>query len=291
MKYDIASKRFVELSGPSLLRTFVDMEIGDFELIEELPQQTVSLRSSDFALRVRDRNGNVKIVLLEFLSWWEVGLPLRVGEYLIRYEQKYRLPVVPVVFLFRPDRRVTDRYESTYLRVNYHLVRVWEMEGSALLKRGDLWLLPLVAAAKSGRSEILEAERQIYEGDLDRGVKADLLAILTIFAGFKDRTFVEELLRRRRDIMIESVAYEIIKEEGIAEGLERGIVEGMEKGALQAFNGMVVDVLEERFNIVPVRLAEKIAGVKNAAVLKGLLRQAIRCESLEMFEQILEKAR
>ena len=283
MKYDIASKRFVELSGPSLLRAFVDMEIGDFELIEELPQQTVSLRSSDFALRVRDRKGDVKTVLLEFQSWWEVELPLRVGEYLIRYERKYQLPVVPVVFLFRADGRATDGYESTYLRVNYHLVRVWEMEAAKLLEGGDLWLLPLVAAAKSGRSEVLEVERQIYEGDLERGVKADLLAILTVFAGFRDRGLVKELLNRRREIMIESAAYEIIKEEGI--------VEGMEKGALQALNGMVVDILEERFNIIPVRLAEKIAGVENAAVLKGLHRQAIRCESLEVFEQILEKAR
>ena len=188
-----------------------------------------------------------------------------------------------MVFLFRADRRATDCYESKFLRVNYHLVRIWEMEGAALLEQGDLWLLPLVAAAKSGRPEILEAERQIYEGELERGVKADLLTVLTIFAGFKDKTLVEELLRRRRDIMVESVAYEIIKEEGI--------VEGMEKGALQTLNGMVVDVLEERFNIIPVRLAEKIAGVENTAVLKGLHRQAIRCESLEMFEQILEKAR
>jgi len=70
------------------------------------------------------------------------------------------------------------------------------MEGAAFLEGGDVWLLPLVAAMKSGRSEILEAERRIYEGHLERGVKADLLTVLTIFAGFKDRALVEELLRR-----------------------------------------------------------------------------------------------
>ena len=202
--------------------------------------------------------------------------------------------MVPVVFLFRAHSKATDCYESEYLRVSYHLIRVWEMEGAAFLEGGDVWLLPLVAAMKSGRSEILEAERRIYEGHLERGVKADLLTILTIFTGFKDRTLVKELLSRRRDIMIESVAYEIIKEEGIREGIEkgmeRGIVEGMEKGVRQALNGMVMDALEERFSIIPVRLVDKINAFENAAVLKGLHRQAIRCESLEMFERILEKA-
>ena len=88
MEYDIASKRFVELSGRSLLRTFADMDIGEFELLEELPQQTVSLRSSDFALRVRDQKGDEKIALVEFQSRWKAEVPLKVGEYLIRYERK-----------------------------------------------------------------------------------------------------------------------------------------------------------------------------------------------------------
>jgi len=42
------------------------------------------------------------------------------------------------------------------------------------------------------------------------GIKADLLTILTIFAGLKGKEIVDELLRRRRDIMIESIAYDLI---------------------------------------------------------------------------------
>jgi len=64
---------------------FVKMDIGEFELIQELPQQTVSLRSSDFPLMVRDPKGDSTIVLLEFQTQWEEELPLRVGEYLIRF--------------------------------------------------------------------------------------------------------------------------------------------------------------------------------------------------------------
>jgi len=286
MKYDIASKRLVELGGKSILRELVKIDIDEFELIQELPQQTVSLRSSDFPLMVSDQKGDEMIVLLEFQTRWEEELPLRVGEYLIRFLRKYRLPVIPVVLLFREHREATDQYLSQFLSVKYHLVRVWEIDSEELLAPGDLFLMPLVAAARSGREEIMEAERRIYESELERDVKADLLAILTIFAGFKDRELVEELLRRRRDIMIESIAYEIIKEEGIIEGMR----EGMEKGELKASKEMVVEVLEEKFDIVSVGLVEKINEIENARVLKGLHRQAMRCKSLEEFEGILEKA-
>lgn len=279
MKYDVASKRLVELGGKSILREFVKIDIGEFELIQELPQQTVSLRSSDFPLMVRDQKGNEMIVLLEFQTRWEEELPLRIGEYLIRFLRKYQLPVIPVVLLFSRHHEATDRYESEFLNVKYRLVRVWEIDSEELLEQDDLFLMPLVAAAKSGREEILEAERRICESELEGGVKADLLAILTIFAGFKDRELVEELLRRRRDIMIESIAYEIIKEEGI--------IEGIEKGKLDASKEMVV---EEKFDVVSVRLVEKINEIENARVLKGLHRQAMRCKSLEEFERMLEKA-
>ncbi|MBC8228499.1 hypothetical protein H8E77_03005 [bacterium] len=76
MKYDIASKRLVELGGKSILREFVKIDIGEFELIEELPQQTVSLRSSDFPLMVKDQKGDSIIVLLEFQTRWECDIIL-----------------------------------------------------------------------------------------------------------------------------------------------------------------------------------------------------------------------
>ena len=287
MKYDVASKRLVELSGKSILRELLKIDIGEFEIIQELPQQTVSLRSSDFPLMVRDQKGDLMIILLEFQTRWDEELPLRVGEYLIRFQRKHRLPVIPVVLLFREHPEALDRYESEFLRVSYHLVRVWEIGGEELLGSGDLFLLPLVGAARSGRAEILEAERRIYESELERGVRADLLAILTIFAGFKDRELVEELLRRRRDIMIESIAYEIIKEEGMREGMR----EGIEKGELKASKEMVVEALEERFSVISAGLVERINEIGRAVVLRGLLRQAMRCESLEEFEAILKKAR
>jgi len=77
---------------------------------------------------------------------------------------------------------------------------------------------------KDGRNFIEKAEREIYENqEIELIRKADLLTAMAIFAGLKDKEMSLWLINRRRDIMIRSAAYEIIKEEGIKEGEQQGI--------------------------------------------------------------------
>jgi hypothetical protein len=59
---------------------------------------------------------------------------------------------------------------------------------------------------------VWEAENRIYTSPLPTEEKADLLAALTIFAGFKGRDLVKQLVERRRDLMIQSYAYDIIQQ-------------------------------------------------------------------------------
>lgn len=277
-KYDVASKILADLGIESLLNRFFQMEIEDSELIEEIPQETATLRSSDFPIRVRGKDGNEMIVLLEFQTQWESDLPLRVGEYVLRFKRKYHLPVKPLVLLFKKHRSASDFYDDGVISVRYRLVRMWEVDGRGLLETGDPYLLPLVAVARSGEDEIFEAERRIYDSQLEMGIKADLLTILTIFAGLKGKEIVEELLRRRRDIMIESVAYDLIKEEGIKEA------------TLETTRRDILEILEERFGVVPVSFVENVKAIGNDFVLRGLLRQSVRCDSFEEFEKVLERA-
>jgi len=86
--------------------------------------------------------------------------------------------------------------------------------------------------------------------------------------------------------MIESFAYDLFREEAFKEVMEKGIV----SGEVKASKEMMIETLEERFDIISVGLVNKINEIENPMVLKGLRRQAIRCKSLEEFEKILEKA-
>ncbi|EDN66312.1 hypothetical protein BGP_0188 [Beggiatoa sp. PS] len=53
---------------------------------------------------------------------------------------------------------------------------------------------------------------------------------------------------------------------------------------------MIIEVLEERFGIVPNDMITQIHSIAIRANLKQLLRQAVRCSNLEGFKEMLLKA-
>lgn len=94
-----------------------------------------------------------------------------------------------------------------------------------------------------GEHQVWEAERRIYDSALPSPEKADLLAAFTIFAGFKGRDLVRQLVERMRDLMIQSHAYDIIKQEGIQQGVQQG--------ELTSTRRAICTALEARFTVVP----------------------------------------
>jgi len=52
MQYDIASKVVISMGKEAILRRFLGMDPETIELVEELPQETTSLRRSDFPMHV-----------------------------------------------------------------------------------------------------------------------------------------------------------------------------------------------------------------------------------------------
>jgi len=66
--------------------------------------------------------------------------------------------------------------------------------------------------------------------------------------------------------MIESPAYEIIKEEGRKEGINEGLQQGMLEGTRE----MVLEALAIRFGTVPVDLAEQLKRIQVREVLRQL---------------------
>jgi len=222
---------------------------------------------------VRDRDGREQIVLLEFQTAWRWEVPLRLLEYQIRYKLRYRLPVMSVVLLFRRREDVAEEYEDESIRFRYEVIRLWQMDGGEVLRRKEIWIYPFIPVMRGGDENVFMAEEEIYGSDMERGVKADLLTALTIFSGFRGEEIVRRLLERRRDIMIESPAYEIIKEEGLREGM------------LEEAREMVLEALSVKFGVLPIDLIEEIKGIQFREVLKQLLRAAMTVESLDQFRE------
>ncbi|MCD6507555.1 hypothetical protein J7M22_13145 [Candidatus Poribacteria bacterium] len=137
MQYDVASKVIVEHGKEAILRRFLGIDPQEVELIEELPQETASLRRSDYSLRVKTAEGREEIILLEFQTRWNWDLPLRLLEYHARFRIRYRLPVMSVVILFHRKEDVQEKYEDGSVWFRYKVISLWRMEGEEVLKSGE----------------------------------------------------------------------------------------------------------------------------------------------------------
>ena len=77
---------------------------------------------------------------------------------------------------------------------------------------------------------------------------------------------------------------EIARDDGRKQGMEKGLEKGFHKGMLSEAKDMVIEVLEEKIGVVPARIVQKVQEINTRATLKGLLRQAVRCDDIKHFE-------
>ncbi len=272
MQYDIAAKVIVDMGKEDLLRHFLGVDPATAELIEEIPQETASLRSSDFPLLVRTHDGSEQIVLVEFQTRWTVDAVWRMIDYASRFKLKYRLPVFPAMLLFREHPTASDVYRDECFEFRYHLVKLWEQPAREVLARRLYALFPFTPAMASTDAEVLAAEQALYESDLSRPAKAELLTAMSIFAGLRDAALARRLFERRRDLMIESPVYKWIRQEGLEEGLQRA----------------VRFALESRFGEAGAALAERVKAIDNLAALEALHRAIVGGESLETVRGMMQ---
>ena len=106
------------------------------------------------------------------------------------------------------------------------------------------------------------ADQLIYESALERADKADMLTSMAILSGLVSDELPLELVARRRDLMIESAAYDIIKQAGRQAGLEQGICQGV-------LNAIAFG-LDLRFGAAGLRLLSEIHKIEDVGLLRAI---------------------
>ncbi|ROQ93375.1 RpnC/YadD family protein [Desulfosoma caldarium] len=282
--YDAAVKVILDRCRETALSYFLGLSVKESELIE-VPQETVTVRHADFPVRVITFDDKEMIVVLEVQTRWSWDVPLRLLEYEVRYRRRYRLGAMGAVLLLTPSDRSVDRFHDGGIDYRFVLVRLWELDAEEAMETNLPCLMPFVPLMRGGQSLVEGAERRIIDSGMNREAKGDLLTGMTILAGLVSEEIPRSIVRRRREIMMESAGYEIIKKEGYDEGLQQGLHRGMMEEAREA----VMDVLVERFGKCPAVMEKIILSLESISALKSLRRHAVRVESLEAFRTFLEK--
>jgi len=125
MHYDIASKVLMEKCREEILRRFLGLEVTESTIIEDLPQETTSVKRSDFPILVTHEDGHRQLVIVEIQTEWERQLPIRLLDYRCRHLLKHDVDVMSCVLLLRPSGAATDRYADSEVTYEFRLVRIY----------------------------------------------------------------------------------------------------------------------------------------------------------------------
>jgi predicted transposase YdaD len=228
-KYDIVLERLLSKCRETFLEYFLDLDLEDVEILE-IHQETTSLRRADFPLKVRSKTSGTFIVLLEVQTKWHKNVPLRLLEYEVRYRIQTGMNVLPLVMVLTRSPGVVDYYETENIHYKFKVIKLWELDAKKVLQGEYVCLAPFSILMKDGRLLYEKADRLIVDSGLDRETKGTLLTAMTLLGGLVDEELPKKLLEMRRDIMRESIAYDLIKEEGLKEGLQQGLEKGLQQG-------------------------------------------------------------
>ena len=142
MRYDVAAKVVLSRCKSAVLSLLCGLPVTSASLIETRPQETASLRRSDFVFRATFEDGSERLILLEFLSYWKPLVPVRTLECRCRHLLEEGLPVVTVILLLRSSSVAVECYQDEEVRYTFRLVRVYEFEAREILEKGPACLYP-----------------------------------------------------------------------------------------------------------------------------------------------------
>jgi hypothetical protein len=274
--YDVASKILMETCRDELIWYFAGIEVEESTLIEELPQETVSLKRSDFPVMVKAKSGEKKLALFELQTHWNEAVPLSLLDHRTRYQIKYQMDPVSFVILLKRAEAATHIYENNEVRFTFQLIKIYEMDARDIVYEGLLCLTPFVPLMKNGPELLTAADDLIYQSSRSRIEKADLLTSMAILSGIVSENLPVQLINRRKDIMIESAAYDIIKQDGI------------EEGRILTAREMLIEAIEARFGKVPNDIFERVEKMSNQKRLKFFLKTAVTCEDINILRENLK---
>jgi predicted transposase YdaD len=225
-KADLGSKRLISLA-PNPWVQWVTQQ-PDVQVQEFLSSEFQWIgRENDVLLKVyRPKQGEF-LVLNEIQLRYSSRMPQRIRAYAALAEERYNLPVYPVLINILPNSKiqvVPEFYQSDFLGIpayqGYRVINLWEVDVNLVFEQGLSSLLPFVPILKGGGEE----------------------------------TVVQQIMRWDMTVLRESPWYQEILKEGLEKGERQGLQQGLQQGEVT----LIIRQLARRFGTVEPSLEEQI---------------------------------
>jgi len=141
--------------------------------------------------------------------------------------------------------------------------------------------------------KVLRKEKELIMQIDNERERADLLSIAMIsaFHHFQESWLKEYFKEKMQMIKTANFIQEWIDEglqKGIQQGLQQGLQQGIQQGIQQGLQQAIIEILEERFDLVPAEIIQSLKKVDEPAILHRLLRKSAKIASLDEFKDILK---
>ncbi len=224
------------------------------------------------------------MLINELQLYYSGKLPRRIRAYAGLAEEKYQLPVYPVLvnILQSSSANIPQSYFSEFAglqaRQDYRVINLWEVNAEIVFERSLTALLPFVPVLKGGGAEstVQQALRLLRDDEK----LSDLETLLAFFATFVlESSVVQQIMRWDMAVLQKSPWYQEILNQGIQQGRE----EGREEGLISA----IALGLELKFGETALSLMPAVSQIKNVARLTALKDAIKTVNSLAEFQQMI----
>ena len=165
---DITSKTLIGLAPDEWVRWATGVEDASGCRIVSGELQIES-RATDALVQVAHSSAGEFLALFEIQTTYRKDMPRRMRAYTALAEEKYKLPVYPILINISPyGGEIPTRYESNFLglqaRQDYAVINLWEISAEEILSQSFPTLIPFVPVMRGGNTEemLQRAKENLY---------------------------------------------------------------------------------------------------------------------------------
>ncbi|MEH1846737.1 MAG: Rpn family recombination-promoting nuclease/putative transposase [Nostoc sp.] len=196
------------------------------------------------------------VLHLEFQTQSKADIPFRMIDYRLRVYRRFKSKRMRQVVIYLQQTNSELVQQTTFtLEETFHqfeVIRLWEQPTNVFLEHSGLLPFAVLSQTNNRTATLQQVAQEILEITEQR-IQNNIAASTFILAGLVlEKEIIQQLLRR--ELMQESVTYQAI----LAEGLAEGRAEGLAEGRAQEVRRVAVNLLKERMS---AKIVARVTGL------------------------------